>query len=69
MSIDNIYKKAKFLIDKAGHRTHVLLPIKEYEELVNDLEGLAITRSRRNEETISLDEMKRRLYEKQEVQS
>ena len=53
-------KKVKFFTDGKGRRTHAVLPIKEYEELVADLEGLAGTVSRRGETSASLAEMKRR---------
>jgi hypothetical protein len=38
----------------------VILPIKEYEKMKEDLHDLAIVAERRNEKTISLEEMKRK---------
>ena len=53
----------RFVIDSQGRRTAVLLPIKRYEQLLEDLHDLAVVAERRDEEPISLDEMKRRLAE------
>ncbi|PYI91161.1 MAG: hypothetical protein DME97_14515 [Verrucomicrobia bacterium] len=46
---------------KHGKRTAVILPIDEYEELLQDLDDLAVIARRKNERTISFAEIKRRL--------
>ena len=46
---------------KNGKRTAVILPIDEYEELLQDLDDLAVIARRKNEPTIPLAEVKRRL--------
>ena len=46
---------------KNGKRTAVILPIAEYEELLQDLDDLAVIARRKNEPTIPLAEVKRRL--------
>ena len=46
---------------KNGKRTAVILPIEEYEELLQDLEDLAVIAQRKKEQTIPLAEVKRRL--------
>jgi PHD/YefM family antitoxin component YafN of YafNO toxin-antitoxin module len=46
---------------KNGKRTAVILPIEEYEELLQDLDDLAVIARRKKEPTISLAEVKRRL--------
>jgi len=43
---------AQFLTDDTGRKTAVLVPIDEYEQLLEDLEDLAAIAERRNEETI-----------------
>ncbi|MDO8635105.1 MAG: hypothetical protein Q7R34_02510 [Dehalococcoidia bacterium] len=53
--------KEKFLIDRKGKKTDVVLPIKDYERILEDIHDLAVVAERRNEPTISLDELKRRL--------
>jgi hypothetical protein len=51
----------QFVVDDHGKKTAVLLPIKQYEKLMEDLHDLAIAAGRRSEEPISLSEMKKRL--------
>ncbi len=48
-------------IVKNGKRTAVILPIEEYEELLQDLDDLAVIVRRKDEPTIPLAEVKRRL--------
>ncbi|PZR72272.1 MAG: hypothetical protein DLM73_13690 [Chthoniobacterales bacterium] len=45
---------------KNGKRTAVILPIEEYEELLQDLDDLAVIAQRKDEPTIPLAEVKRR---------
>lgn len=52
--------KANYVV-KNGKRTAVILPIEEYEELLQDLDDLAVIARRKNEPTIPLAEIKRRL--------
>lgn len=53
----------EFVIDSHGIRKSVILPIGEYEALLEDLEDMATVAERRGEPTIShsalLDELKR----------
>ncbi len=51
----------QFIIDAKGKKTSVILPLKRYQKLMEDLHDLAIVAERRAEEPIGLDEMKRRL--------
>ena len=48
---------AQFLTDKDGNKTAVLLPIAEYEQLLEDLEDLASIAERRKEPTISHEQL------------
>ena len=52
--------KAEYLV-KNGKPTAVILPIAEYEELLEDLHDLAVIARRKNEPLIPLAEVKRRL--------
>ncbi len=52
--------KADYVV-KNGKRTAVILPIAEYEELLQDLDDLAMIARRKDEPTIALAEVKRRL--------
>ena len=44
-----------------GGESFVVLPVSEYEELLDDLEDLAAIAERRDEPTLSLDELKAKL--------
>ena len=56
--------REKFLVDRDGKKTAVVLPIKKYERLLEDLHDLSIVAERRDEPTISLAELKRRLHKR-----
>jgi len=51
----------QYVIDKKGNKTAVIIPIEEYEELLEDIHDLAIIAERRDEPTITFEEVKRRL--------
>lgn len=57
----NLKLKEKFLTDKKGHKEAVVLEVREYEELLEDLEDLAIIADRKQEKSIPWDEVKRKL--------
>jgi hypothetical protein len=42
----------QYLTDEQGERTAVVLPLQEYEKLLEDLDDLAVIAERRNEPTI-----------------
>ncbi len=52
--------KAEYIV-KNGKATAVILPITEYEELLEDLHDLAVIARRKDEPTVSLSEVKRKL--------
>ena len=53
--------RQQFLVNSKGERTGVVLSVKQYEKLMEDLHDLAVVAERRSEPPISLTEMKRRL--------
>lgn len=53
--------QAKYITDENGEKTAVVLPIKEFENLLEDLNDLAVLAERREEPTISFDEVMERL--------
>ncbi len=53
--------QAQYVVDKNGKKTGVLLSVKQYEKLMEDLHDLAVVAERKNEKPITLEEMKRRL--------
>jgi PHD/YefM family antitoxin component YafN of YafNO toxin-antitoxin module len=55
--------KAEYIM-KDGKPRAVILPLEEYQELLEDLEDLAFIARRKNEETIPFEEVVRRLNKK-----
>jgi hypothetical protein len=54
-------ENAKYIVDKEGKKQSVVLPVDEYEELIEDLHDLAVIAERRNEPTVSWEEVRERL--------
>ena len=54
----------QYVVDEQGTKTAIILPIKEYEELLEDLEDLAIIAERRHEPTAPLEVLIERLEKK-----
>lgn len=52
-----------FITSPKGRKKAVVLPIKEYERLLEDLHDLSVVAERREEPPISLAELKQRLEE------
>jgi hypothetical protein len=52
---------ARYLTAEDGSRTDVVLPIEEYEALMEDLHDLAVIAERKDEPTSSLEDVKARL--------
>ncbi|MCH7745135.1 MAG: hypothetical protein IIC84_03585 [Chloroflexi bacterium] len=53
--------KKLYLTDEKGRKTAVVLPMKEYKELLEDLEDLAIIAERKDEPTEHLEAVIKRL--------
>ena len=53
MKQDNL----QYVTNQAGEKTAVILPINEFEELLEDLQDLAVVAERRDEVTISHEEL------------
>jgi len=51
----------QFVVDTNGRKTAIILSLKRYQKLMEDLHDLAVVAERRAERPISLEEMKRRL--------
>lgn len=52
----------EFLTNEEGERISVVLPIEEFNELLEDLEDLAVIAERRDEETISHQDLLRQIF-------
>jgi len=53
--------KERYAVDENGKKTAVFIPVKESQRLLEDLHDLTVVAERRDEPTVSLDELKRRL--------
>ena len=53
--------REQYIVDENGKKTAVVMPIKEFQRLLEDLHDLTVVAERRDEPTVSLDELKRRL--------
>ena len=53
--------RTQFVVDSKGKKTGVILSLKQYEKLQEDLHDLAVIAERRDEKPFSLEELKRRL--------
>lgn len=51
----------RFIVDESGNKTDVILPLEDYEELLEDIHDLTIIAERKDEPSISLEELKKRL--------
>lgn len=56
-----VESQEQYVVNKQGEKTVVILPIEEYEELLEDLHDLAIIAERRGEPAVSFEELKKRL--------
>lgn len=54
---DPIRRKVQFVTSAAGKKTAVIVPIAEFEELLEDLHDLAIVGERRDEPTIAHEDL------------
>ena len=53
----------RYLTNEKGEKEAIILPIDEYEDLLEDIEDLAVVLERRGEPTIPFEEVKKRLKE------
>ena len=53
--------REQYVVDSKGRKTGVLLSLEQYERLLEDLHDLAVVAERRDEKTVGLEELKRRL--------
>ncbi len=60
-------RRKQYQTDAQGKRTAVVVPIAEYEQMLEDLHDLAVIAERRDEPTITRDELQRRLAEGEAV--
>lgn len=51
----------QFLTDAKGEKVAVVIPIREYDELMEDIQDLASVAECRDDERVSLEDVKKRL--------
>ncbi len=51
----------KFIVNDKGNKTAAILPIEKYLQIMEDLHDLTVIAERRNEKTISFEEIKENL--------
>lgn len=49
--------QAQYVTDKKGRKTAVILPIEEFEELLEDIADMAVLLERRDEPTVPFDKV------------
>ena len=49
--------QAQYITDETGKKTAIILPIEEFEELLEDIEDIAVLLERRDEPSIPFDEV------------
>ena len=54
-------KAEEYVVDKNGRKKPVVLDIKDYEDLLEDVESLALIADTKDESKISFEEIKKRL--------
>jgi len=54
---------ARYITSEDGSRTDVVLSVADYEELMEDLHDLAVIAERREEPSVPLEEVKKKLKE------
>jgi len=59
--VTEVAVKERFIVDAQGTKMAVILSLEAYEQILEDLHDLAVVAERRDEETISFDEVKERL--------
>ena len=53
--------KIEYITDANGNKISVIIPVKKYEEILEDINDLLAFAERQNETTISFDQLKKSL--------
>jgi PHD/YefM family antitoxin component YafN of YafNO toxin-antitoxin module len=51
----------QYITDKKGNKSAIILPLEEYNELIEDIHDLAMVAERKDDDGISFAEIKKRL--------
>lgn len=58
------FLRGRYVTNGQGQRTGVVLSLKRYSRLLEDLHDLAVVAERRNEKPVTADGMKKRLHKR-----
>jgi len=50
-------KKIQYITDESGKKQSVILPVETYEEMLEDIQDLVAIAERKDEKTVSFDEV------------
>ena len=53
--------RQQYVVDSKGKKMGVILPLAEYEQMLEDLHDLAVVAERRKEKPVRMEQVKRRL--------
>jgi PHD/YefM family antitoxin component YafN of YafNO toxin-antitoxin module len=53
--------REQFIVNRDGKKTAVVMSVKDYQRLMEDLHDLSVVAERREEPSVPLEEVKRRL--------
>ncbi len=56
--------RERYVTDRKGKRTGVVLSIKRYSRLIEDLHDFAVVAERRDEKPMTADDLKKRLHKR-----
>ena len=56
--------RGRYVTDQKGKRTGVVISLKRYSRLMEDLHDLAVVAERRNEKPVTVDDMMKRLQKR-----
>ena len=51
----------QYIVDEKGNKVAIILPLTEYQQLKEDLHDLAMVAERRDEDALTLAELKKRV--------
>lgn len=57
LDLKKLESQVQYVTNSDGEKTAVIVPIGEFEELLEDVEDLAVVAERRDEPTVSHDEL------------
>ncbi len=59
--MDSVKKEIRFITDENGNKQSVVIPVETYEEIIEDIRDLAAIAERKDDKTLSLEEVKKNL--------